>query len=111
MIVRQFSSLYTEPRLQAELRRQRGLWRGPGCSDLTEDYACRRRSALLMRYDDASPLVRPAMAEVFAQHQRKRLPLACRRCRSTSLRRASGLEHSPLLIYADLFDIIATGNG
>jgi len=79
-------------------------------SDLTEDDRTAAEGALLMLLDDASPLVRQAMAEVFARSSDA--PAAI--MQALSLDQASValpvLEHSPLLIDADLVDIIATGN-
>jgi len=63
-----------------------------------------------MLLDDASPLVRQAMAEVFARSTDAPAAIV----QELSLDQASValpvLEHSPLLIDADLVDIIATGN-
>jgi uncharacterized protein (DUF2336 family) len=63
-----------------------------------------------MQLDDASPLVRQAMAEVFARSPDA--PAAI--IRALSLDQPSValpvLEHSPLLIDADLVDIVATGD-
>jgi len=63
-----------------------------------------------MQLDDASPLVRQAMAEVFAHSADAPAAIV----RALSLDQASValpvLEHSPLLIDADLVDIVATGN-
>ncbi len=64
-----------------------------------------------MLLDDASPLVRQAMAEVFARSNDAPAAIV----QALSLDQPSValpvLEHSPLLIDADLVDIIATGNG
>jgi uncharacterized protein (DUF2336 family) len=64
-----------------------------------------------MLLDDASPLVRQAMAEVFARSFEAPAAIV----QALSLDQASValpvLEHSPLLIDADLVDIIATGDG
>src|ERR1700682_1798820 len=63
-----------------------------------------------MLANDASPLVRQAMAEVFARSTGAPAAIV----QALSLDQASValpvLEHSPLLIDADLVDIIATGN-
>ena len=63
-----------------------------------------------MLLDDASPLVRQAMAEVFARSAEAPAAIV----QALSLDQPSValpvLEHSPLLIDADLVDIIATGN-
>src|SRR6188508_3785316 len=109
MIVRQFISWTAPAGERAEATR--ALARAWLISDLTEDDRTAAEGALLMLLDDASPLVRQAMAEVF--------------CRSTDAPAAivqalaldqpsvalPVLEHSPLLIDADLVDIVATGNG
>jgi uncharacterized protein (DUF2336 family) len=67
--------------------------------------------ALLMLLDDHSPLVRQAMAEVFSRSAEAPAAIV----QALSLDQASValpvLEHSPLLIDADLVEIIATGNG
>ena len=79
-------------------------------SDLTEEDRAAAEGALLMQLDDASPLVRQAMAEVFARSSDAPAAIV----QALSLDQASValpvLEHSPLLIDADLVDIIATGN-
>lgn len=63
-----------------------------------------------MLLDDASPLVRQAMAEVFARSSEAPAGIV----QALSLDQTSValpvLEYSPLLIDADLVDIIATGN-
>ena len=63
-----------------------------------------------MLLDDTSPLVRQAMAEVFARSTDAPAAIV----QALSLDQGSValpvLEHSPLLIDADLVDIIATGN-
>src|ERR1700731_483625 len=79
-------------------------------SDLSEDDRAAAEGALLMQLDDASPLVRQAMAEVFARSAEAPAAIV----QALSLDQPSValpiLEHSPLLIDADLVDIIATGN-
>jgi len=64
-----------------------------------------------MLLDDPSPLVRQAMAEVFARSTDAPASIV----QALSLDQPSValpvLEHSPLLIDADLVDIVATGNG
>ena len=63
-----------------------------------------------MLLDDPSPLVRQAMAEVFARSSDAPAAIV----QALSLDQPSValpvLEHSPLLIDADLVDIVATGN-
>src|SRR4030088_3799756 len=110
MIVRQFISwIRTAPAGErAEAPRSRaGAWI---LSDLSEDDRAAAEGALLMLLDDAPPLVRQAMAEVFARSADAPAAIV----QALSLDQASValpvLEHSPLLIDADLVDIVATGN-
>jgi uncharacterized protein (DUF2336 family) len=79
-------------------------------SDLSEDDRAAAEGALLMLLDDPSPLVRQAMAEVFSRSAEA--PAAIVQALSLDQPSVSlpVLEHSPLLIDADLVDIVATGN-
>src|ERR1700726_3736077 len=110
MIVRQFISwIKTGP--AGERAEAPGSWaRAWLISDLTEDDRAAAEGALLMLLDDASPLVRQAMAEVFARSSEAPAAIV----QALSLDQPSIalpiLEHSPLLIDADLVDIVATGN-
>jgi len=79
-------------------------------SDLSDDDRAAAEGALLMLLDDPSPLVRQAMAQVFA-----RAPVAPPAIvQALAMDQASValpvLEHSPLLIDVDLVDIVATGD-
>ncbi|MGM4917380.1 DUF2336 domain-containing protein [Tardiphaga sp. 813_E8_N1_3] len=110
MIVRQFISWVRTAPASERAEATRSLARAWIFSDLSDDDRAAAEGALLMLLDDASPLVRQAMAQVFA-----RAPLAPpaivqalsvdQPCVSLPV-----LEHSPLLIDADLVDIVATGN-
>src|SRR4030088_3229507 len=110
MIVRQVISWIrtASARERAEATRSRA--RAWLISDLNEEDRASAEGALLMLLDDASPLVRQAMAEVFARSADAPPAIV----QALSLDQASValpvLEHSPLLIDADLVDIIATGN-
>src|SRR5712675_313573 len=110
MIVRQFISWIRTAPAGERAEATRSLARAWLISDLTEEDRAAAEGALLMQLDDASPLVRQAMAEVFARSSD--VPAAI--VQALSLDQASValpvLEHSPLLIDADLVDIIATGN-
>ena len=110
MIVRQFINWIRTASAGERAEATRSLARAWLISDLTEDDRTAAEGALLMLLDDASPLVRQAMAEVFARSSDA--PAAI--MQALSLDQASValpvLEHSPLLIDADLVDIIATGN-
>ena len=110
MIVRQFISWIKTAPAGVRAEATRSLARAWLISDLSEDDRAGAEGALLMQLDDASPLVRQAMAEVFARSGEA--PAAI--IRALSLDQPSVavpvLEHSPLLIDADLVDIVATGN-
>lgn len=110
MIVRQFISWIRTAPAGERAEATRSLARAWLISDLTEDDRSAAEGALLMLLDDASPLVRQAMAEVFARSAEAPAAIV----QALSLDQPSValavLEHSPLLIDADLVDIIATGN-
>ena len=110
MIVRQFISWIKTAPAGERAEATRALARAWLISDLTEEDRAAAEGALLMQLDDPSPLVRKAMAEVFARS----LEAPAAIIRALSLDQSSValpvLEHSPLLIDADLVDIVATGN-
>ena len=110
MIVRQFISWIRTASAGERAEATRALARAWLISDLSEHDRAAAEGALLMQLDDASPLVRQAMAEVFAHSADAPAAIV----RALSLDQASValpvLEHSPLLIDADLVDIVATGN-
>src|SRR3979490_274358 len=110
MIVREFISWIRTAPAGERAEATRALARAWLISDLSADDRAAAEGALLMQLDDASPLVRQAMAEVFARSSEA--PAAS--VQALSLDQTSValpiLEHSPLLIDADLVDIVATGN-
>jgi uncharacterized protein (DUF2336 family) len=110
MIVRQFISWIRTAPAGERAEATRSLARAWLISDLSVDDRIAAEGALLMLLDDASPLVRQAMAEVFARSAEAPAAIV----QALSLDQASValpvLEHSPLLIDADLVDIVATGN-
>src|SRR6476646_53224 len=110
MIVRQFISWIRTAPAGERAEATRALARAWLISDLTEDDRTAAEGALLMMLDDASPLVRQAMAEVFARSADAPAAIV----QALSLDQPSIaipiLEHSPLLIDADLVDIVATCN-
>jgi uncharacterized protein (DUF2336 family) len=110
MIVRQFINWIRTAPAGERAEATRSLARAWLISDLTEEDRAAAEGALLMQLDDASPLVRQAMAEVFARSSEAPAAIV----QALSLDQASValpvLEHSPLLIDADLVDIVATGN-
>src|SRR6266403_5706547 len=111
MIVRQFISWIRTAPAGERAEATRALARAWLISDLTEDDRIAAEGALLMQLDDPSPLVRQAMAEVFSRSSDAPAAIV----QALSLDQPSialpVLEHSPLLIDADLVDIVATGNG
>jgi len=110
MIVRQFISWVRTAPAGERAEATRSLARAWLISDLSEDDRAAAEGALLMLLDDPSPLVRQAMAEVFARSVEAPAAIV----QALSLDQVSValpvLEHSPLLIDADLVDLIATGN-
>jgi uncharacterized protein (DUF2336 family) len=110
MIVRQFISWIRTASAGERADATRALARAWLISDLSEDDRIAAEGALLMLLDDPSPLVRQAMAEVFARSADA--PAAIVQALATDQPSVAlpVLEHSPLLIDADLVDIVATGN-
>src|SRR5450755_2074851 len=110
MIVRQFISWIRTAPAGERAEATRSLARAWLISDLTEEDRAAAEGALLMLLDDASPLVRQAMADVFSRSSEAPAAIV----QALSLDQPSValavLEHSPLLIDADLVDIVATGN-
>src|SRR6266478_5233142 len=110
MIVRQFISWVRTAPAGERAEATRSLARAWLISDLSEDDRAAAEGALLMLLDDGSPLVRQAMAEVFSRSTEAPAAIV----QALALDQASValpvLEHSPLLIDADLVDIVATGN-
>ncbi len=110
MIVRQFINWIRTASAGERAEATRALARAWLISDLSEDDRSAAEGALLMLLDDPSPLVRQAMAEAFARSAEAPAAIV----RALSVDQASValpvLEHSPLLIDADLVDIVATGD-
>jgi uncharacterized protein (DUF2336 family) len=110
MIVRQFINWVRTAPAGERAEATRSLARAWILSDLSEDDRAAAEGALLMQLDDPSPLVRRAMAEVFARSVSA--PAAI--IEALSIDQTSValpvLEHSPLLIDADLVDLVATGS-
>src|SRR5579864_3022373 len=110
MIVRQFISWVRTASAGERAEATRSLARAWLISDLSEEDRAAAEGALLMLLDDTSPLVRQAMANVFARSAEAPAAIV----QALSLDQASValpvLEHSPLLIDADLVDIVATGD-
>src|SRR5689334_9501113 len=110
MIVRQFISWVRTASAGERAEATRALARAWVISDLSDEDRAAAEGALLMLLDDPSPLVRQAMAQVFAHSPDA--PAAIVQALATDQPSVAlpVLEHSPLLIDADLVDIVATGN-
>src|ERR1700710_79380 len=111
MIVRQFISWVRTAPAGERAEATRSLARAYLFSGMSEQDRTAAEGALLMLLDDASPLVRQAMAEVFAHSADAPAAIVQALAVDQTSVALPVLEHSPLLIDADLVDIIATGNG
>ena len=110
MIVRQFINWVRTAPAGERAEATRALARAWLISDLSEDNRVAAEGALLMLLDDASPLVRQAMADVFARAIDAPPSIVAALSVDQPAIAVLILEHSPLLIDADLVDIVATGN-
>src|ERR1700730_2639742 len=110
MIVRQFICWIRTASAGERAEATRSLARAWLISDLNEEDRAAAEGALLMLLDDASPLVRQAMAEVFARSTEAPAAIVQALALDQPSVALAVLEHSPLLIDADLVDIVATGN-
>jgi uncharacterized protein (DUF2336 family) len=111
MIVRQFIGWIKTAPAGERAEATRALARAWLISDLSEDDRAAAEGALLMLLDDTSPLVRRAMAEVFARSYEAPAAIVQALAMDQPSIALPILEHSPLLIDADLVDIVATGDG
>lgn len=110
MIVRQFISWVRTAPAGERAEATRSLARAWIFSDLSEDDRAAAEGALLMLLDDPSPLVRQAMAEVFANCASAPAAIIEALAVDQPSVALPVLEYSPLLIDADLVDMVATGN-
>jgi len=110
MIVRQFLSWVRSAPAGERAEATRALARAWLLSDLTDEDRGAAEGALLMLLDDPSPLVRQAMADVFARSMEAPAAIVQALATDQPSVAVTILEHSPLLIDADLVDIVATGN-
>src|ERR1700723_2965844 len=111
MIVRQFISWIKTAPAGERAEATRALARAWLVSDLSGDDRAAAEGALLMLLDDGSPLVRRAMADVFARSQEAPAAIVQALALDQPSVALPILEYSPLLIDADLVDIAATGDG
>ncbi len=110
MIVRQFISWVRTAPAGERAEATRSLARAWLLSDLSADDRAAAEGALLMQLDDPSPLVRQAMAEVFARSPAAPAAIVEALAVDQVSVALPVLEHSPLLVDADLVDLVATGN-
>src|ERR1700704_6281381 len=110
MIVRQFISWIRTAPAGERAEATRSLARAWLISELRENDRAPAEGALLMLLEDPSPLVRQAMAEVFARSAQAPAAIVPALSLDQPTVALPILEHSPLLIDADLVDIVATGN-
>jgi uncharacterized protein (DUF2336 family) len=110
MIVRQFISWVRTASAGVRADATRALARAWLVSDLSGEDRAAAEGALLMLLDDPSPLVRQAMAEVFARSALAPAAIVQALSLDQPTVALPILEHSPLLIDADLVDIVATGD-
>jgi uncharacterized protein (DUF2336 family) len=109
MIVRQFISWIRTAPAGERAEATRALARAWLISDLSEDDRIAAEGALLMLLDDPSPLVRQSMSEVFARSPDAPATIVRALAADQPSIALPVLEYSPLLIDADLVDIVATG--
>jgi len=110
MIVRQFISWVRTAPAGERAEATRSLARAWLISNLSDDDRAAAEGALLMLLDDPSPLVRQAMAEVFARSAEAPPAIVQALSLDQSSVALPVLEYSPLLIDADLVDLVAAGN-
>lgn len=110
MIVRQFISWVRTASAGERADATRALARAYLISELSEDDRAAAEGALLMQLDDASPLVRRAMAEIFAASCEAPPAIVQALALDQPSVALPVLEASPLLIDADLVDLVATGD-
>jgi uncharacterized protein (DUF2336 family) len=110
MIVRQFITWVRTAPAGERAEATRCLARAWLQSDLSEDDRAAAEGALLMLLDDASPLVRQAMSEVFAHALDAPPAIIAALAADQASVAIPILEHSPLLLDSDLVDIVAIGN-
>src|SRR5437762_8084332 len=110
MIVRQFISWIRTASAAGRAEATRSLARAWLISDLSDADRAAAEGAFLRLLDDPSPLVRQAMAEVFASSADAPAVIVQALAVDQASVARPVLEYSPLLIDADLVDIVATGN-
>jgi uncharacterized protein (DUF2336 family) len=109
MIVRQFINWVRTAPPGERAEATRALARAWLISDLSEDDRAAAEGALLMLLDDASPLVRQAMAQIFAGEADAPPAIVAALASDQASVALPILEFSPLMVDSDLVDSVATG--
>jgi uncharacterized protein (DUF2336 family) len=109
MIVRQFLQWLRHATAGERAEATSALARAYLYSDLTEDDRAAAEGAMIMLLDDSSPLVRAALADALSCSEYA--PAAVILALASDQPEIAGpvLERSPLLVDADLVDMVATG--
>lgn len=110
MIVRQFLQWVKTAPAGERADATRALARAYLISDMTEDDRIAAEGALLMLLDDASPMVREAMAQVFAFSEDAPPAIVHALAQDQHAIAALVLEGSPLFMDVELVDLVATGS-
>jgi uncharacterized protein (DUF2336 family) len=110
MIVRQFLHYVRTAPAADRAEASSALARAYLYSDLTPDDRAAAEGALIMLLDDPSPLVRQALAQALAFSERSPAPVILGLAADQPEVASWVLEHSPLLLDADLVDAVATGH-
>lgn len=108
MIVRQFLCWLRTASASERADATSALARAYLASRLTPDERTAAEGAMLLLLDDPSPLVRQAMAEVFAATLKAPPAVVLALAHDQPEVAAPLLEYSPLLVDADLVDLVAT---
>jgi len=110
MIVRQFLHWVRTASAGQRAEATSALARAYLYSDLSADDHAAAEGAMIMLLDDHSPLVRQALADTLACSERAPPAVINALAHDQAGIAALVLEHSPLLIDADLVEIVATGD-
>lgn len=109
MIVRQFLSWMRTASSSERAEGAQALARAFLYSDLSPDDSAAAEGALLLLLDDPSPLVRQAMADVFAASHHAPPAIVCALVVDQPDIAHPLLRFSPVLLDTDLVDLVATG--
>jgi uncharacterized protein (DUF2336 family) len=110
MIVRQFLQWVRNAPPGERAKTTSALARAYLHSDLSADDLAAAEGAMIMLLDDPSPLVRRAMAEVFASSQKAPRVVVHAFAVDQPEVSVPVLSRSPLLLEDDLVDLVATGH-